>query len=215
MPDNVKRFETVDDRTFRLRLDRAYNPAWFTANQLGRERRPAAWAPRVEPRGTRQPPGKAFARLLRHAERLSVVRHRPAVEDRLRPLEDRTVAAPPARSRSSPTGSTPARTEPHLDRVVFKPFTTADSEIQRAALRRRRLRLHPAVRHGPGRRSSRTGATASSPGTAGRSPTSSYNFDHPTTGPMLRQLYVRQAVQHLIDQTRPRPGRLARHRRPR
>src|SRR5262249_48801814 len=34
MPDNTAKFTTVNDTTFKLDLTRAYNPDWFTANQL-------------------------------------------------------------------------------------------------------------------------------------------------------------------------------------
>ena len=34
LPDNIARFETVSDTEFKLHLTKAYNPDWFTANQL-------------------------------------------------------------------------------------------------------------------------------------------------------------------------------------
>ena len=88
---------------------------------------------------------------------------------------------------------------PHLDRVVLKPFTTADSEFnvlraggvdygyippsvmaQSAKFKERGYRIDPwegwAVTY------------------------IVLNFQHPTAGPLLRQAYLRQALQHLIDQ---------------
>ncbi|MGW7244955.1 peptide ABC transporter substrate-binding protein [Streptomyces decoyicus] len=194
MPDDVKAFETVDDHTFRLRLDRAYNPAWFTANELQDfVALPVhAWNP------GHQSPERAFARLMRHARQFS--------EFATDPLW-RTVNGPWRIEKWTTSGQVslvPNRTyrgpdRPHLDRVVLKPFTTADSEFnvlraggvdygyippsvmaQSAKFKERGYRIDPwegwAVTY------------------------IVLNFQHPTAGPLLRQAYLRQALQHLIDQ---------------
>ncbi|WP_328743128.1 peptide ABC transporter substrate-binding protein [Streptomyces caniferus] len=194
MPDDVTAFETVDDRTFRLRLDRAYNPAWFTANELQDfVALPAhAWNP------GHQSPERTFARLMRHAGQFSRFATDPlwkTVDGPWR-IEKWTtggqVSLVPNRSYRGPD-------RPHLDRVVLKPFTTADSEFnvlraggvdygyippavmaQSATFEERGYRLDPwegwAVTY------------------------IVLNFQHPTAGPLLRQAYLRQALQHLIDQ---------------
>ncbi|MFJ9407751.1 peptide ABC transporter substrate-binding protein [Streptomyces sp. NPDC101393] len=194
MPDDVKAFEIVDARTFRLRLDRAYNPAWFTANEL--ENFVAlpehAWNPRHEG------PKKAFARLMHHARQFSEFGTDPLWK---------TVNGPWTIEKWSTSGQVSlvpnkkyrGPDTPHLDRVVFKPFTTADSEFnvlraggvdygyippsvmaQASKFRERGYRIDPwegwAVTY------------------------IVLNFHHPTAGPLLRQAYLRQALQHLIDQ---------------
>ncbi|WP_327705926.1 peptide ABC transporter substrate-binding protein [Streptomyces decoyicus] len=194
MPDDVKAFETVDDHTFRLRLDRAYNPAWFTANELQDfVALPVhAWNP------GHQSPERAFARLMRHARQFSKFATDPLWQTVNGPwrIEKWTtsgqVSLVPNRKYRGPD-------RPHLDRVVLKPFTTADSAFnvlraggvdygyippsvmaQSAKFKERGYRIDPwegwAVTY------------------------IVLNFQHPTAGPLLRQAYLRQALQHLIDQ---------------
>ncbi|MEU9112863.1 peptide ABC transporter substrate-binding protein [Streptomyces sp. NPDC048483] len=194
MPDDVNAFESVDDRTFRLRLDRGYNPAWFTANELqDAVALPAhAWNP------GHQDPKKAFSRLLRHAKRFSHFATDPLWKTVNGPwtVEKWTtsgqVSLIPNRKYRGPD-------KPHLDRVVLKPFTTADSEFnvlraggvdygyippsvmaQSAKFKEMGYRIDPwegwAVTY------------------------IVLNYHHPTAGPLLRQSYLRQALQHLIDQ---------------
>ncbi|WFB07265.1 peptide ABC transporter substrate-binding protein [Streptomyces sp. LX-29] len=194
LPDNVRRFETLDDRTVRLRLDRAYNPVWFTANQL-QSITPLprhAWNPDGED------PRTAFARLLRHAKQLS----RFATD----PLW-RTVDGPWRIERWSTSGRVslvpnPRYTgpdKPHLDRVVFRPFTTADSEFN--VLRSGDIDygyIPPAVMA-----ASKTFTELGyriDPWEGWAITYIVLNFHHPTAGPLLRQTYLRQALQHLIDQ---------------
>ncbi|UQA91743.1 peptide ABC transporter substrate-binding protein [Streptomyces halobius] len=194
MPEDVKAFETVDDRTFRLRLDRAYNPAWFTANELQDfVALPAhAWNPR------HQGPKETFARLMRHARQFSKFATDPLWKTVNGPwtIEEWNtsgqVSLIPNKEYRGPD-------KPHLDRVILKPFTTADSEFnvlraggvdygyippsvmaQSAKFKEMGYRIDPwegwAITY------------------------IVLNFHHPTAGPLLRQTYLRQALQHLIDQ---------------
>ncbi|WP_245689729.1 peptide ABC transporter substrate-binding protein [Streptomyces chattanoogensis] len=194
MPDDVKKFEITGDRTFRLRLDRAYNPAWFTANELQDVvALPVhAWNPGHEG------PKKTFARLMRHARRFSRFATDPLWK---------TVNGPWTVEKWTTSGQvslTPNKKyrgpdTPHLDRVILKPFTTADSEFnvlraggvdygyippsvmaRSAAFKQLGYRIDPwegwAVTY------------------------IVLNYHHPAAGPLLRQSYLRQALQHLIDQ---------------
>ncbi|MEU8822945.1 peptide ABC transporter substrate-binding protein [Streptomyces sp. NPDC048636] len=194
LPDNIKRFRTVDDHTFQLRLDRAYNPAWFTANQLlyftplPRH----AWDPREED------PKKVFARLTRHAEQLSRFATDPLWKTVNGPwrIEKWTtsgqVALVPNRRYSGPD-------RPHLDRVVLKPFTTADSEFN--VLRSGGVDygyIPPSVMAQS--KDFRELGYRVDPWEGWAITYLVLNFNHPTAGPLLRQSYLRQALQHLIDQ---------------
>ncbi|MFF2921316.1 peptide ABC transporter substrate-binding protein [Streptomyces celluloflavus] len=194
MPDDVTAFETVDDRTFRLRLDRAYNPAWFTGNQLDSflALPVHAWNPRNED------PKTAFARLTQHAKQFSQFATDPLWKTVNGPWTiekwntSGQVSLVPNKNYRGPD-------KPHLDRVVFKPFTTADSEFnvlraggvdygyippsvmaQSAKFKEMGYRIDPwdgwAITY------------------------IVLNFNHPTAGPLLRQSYLRQALQYLIDQ---------------
>ena len=108
MPDDVKAFEIVDARTFRLRLDRAYNPAWFTANEL--ENFVAlpehAWNPR--PRGPEDRPSRGSCTTpvsSRNSART------PCGRPSTGPGRSRN-GAPRGRCRWSPTRNTGGRTHP-------------------------------------------------------------------------------------------------------
>ncbi|MFG2531273.1 peptide ABC transporter substrate-binding protein [Streptomyces sp. NPDC048516] len=194
MPDDVKAFETVDDRTFRLRLDRAYNPAWFTANELQDfVALPVhAWNP------GHQSPERVFARLMRHARQLSAFATDPlwkTVNGPWRIAQWTTsgqVSLVPNRAYRGPD-------RPHLDRVVLKPFTTADSEFN--VLRAGGIDygyIPPSVMARSAQFKERGYRIDPWEGWA-----ITYivlNFQHPTAGPLLRQAYLRQALQYLIDQ---------------
>ncbi|OPF72604.1 peptide ABC transporter substrate-binding protein [Streptomyces antioxidans] len=194
LPDNVKRFQTLDDRTFRLRLDRAYNPAWFTANQLlyftplPRH----AWNPDDED------PKKVFARLTQHAKKLSAFATDPLWKTVNGPWKIRQwatsgqVALEPNTRYSGPD-------RPHLDRVVFKPFTTADSEFN--VLRSGGVDygyIPPSVM-AQSKKFQEMGYRVD-PWEGWAITYLVLNFNHPTAGPLLRQTYLRQALQLLIDQ---------------
>ncbi|WP_310719826.1 peptide ABC transporter substrate-binding protein [Streptomyces lydicus] len=194
MPDDVKEFETVDDRTFRLRLDRAYNPTWFTANELQDfVALPVhAWNPGNES------PRRAFARLMRHAEQFSRFATDPlwkTVDGPWR-IEKWTtsgqVSLVPNRAYRGPD-------KPRLDRVVLKPFTTADSEFN--VLRAGGVDygyLPPAVM-AQSRQFKERGYRID-PWEGWAVTYLVLNFHHPTVGALLRQDYLRQALQRLIDQ---------------
>lgn len=181
MPDNVKRFEAVDDHTVRLHLSRAYNPDWFTANQLTLMRAlpQHAWDAKTEGGKigdwdrTKDGAKTVFARLTRHAKSLGSYGSDPLWKTVNGPWklagwrDSGQVTIVPNEKYTGPKSQ-----RPHLDKVVFKPFTTADSEYNvlrsgastTATSRRRWWRR---------RRSSRRRATVSIRGRAGRRRTSS------------------------------------------
>ncbi|MGY1438199.1 peptide ABC transporter substrate-binding protein [Streptomyces reniochalinae] len=194
LPDNVERFQVLDDHTFRLRLDRSYNPAWFTADQLEyfKPLPRHAWSKKGED------PKKVFKRLLTHAKQLSKFDSDPLWKTTMGPwrVEKWTasghVSLVPNKRYAGPD-------KPHLDRVVLKPFTTASSEFnvlraggldygyippsvmaQSAHFKETGYRIDPWESWG---------VTYLVP-----------NLNHPETGPLMRQRYVRRALQSLIDQ---------------
>ncbi|UKY53870.1 peptide ABC transporter substrate-binding protein [Streptomyces inhibens] len=194
MPDDVKAFEIVDDRTFRLRLDRAYNPTWFTANELQDfVALPVhAWNP------GHQSPRQAFARLMRHAKRFSAFATDPLWKTVNGPwrIEKWTTSG---RVSLIPNKKYRGPDTPHLDRVVLKPFTTADSEfnVLRAG----------GVDYGYIPPSVMAQSTKFKEMGYRIDPWEGWavtyivlNYHHPTAGPLLRQDYLRQALQRLIDQ---------------
>ncbi|UNS99181.1 peptide ABC transporter substrate-binding protein [Streptomyces tubbatahanensis] len=194
LPDNVETFQVLDDHTFRLRLDRAYNPAWFTADQLEyfKPLPRHAWSKKGED------PKKVFKRLLSHAKQLSKFDSDPLWKTTMGPwrIEKWTasghVSLVPNKRYGGPD-------KPHLDRVVLKPFTTASSEFN--VLRAGGLDygyIPPSV----------MAQSAHFKETGYRiDPWESWgitylvpNLNHPETGPLMRQRYLRRALQSLIDQ---------------
>ncbi|GAA0464224.1 peptide ABC transporter substrate-binding protein [Streptomyces olivaceiscleroticus] len=194
MPDDVERFDVIGERTFRLRLSRAYNPTWFTANELQNfTALPAhAWNPHDES------PKAVFARLLQHAEQLSQFATDPLWK---------TVDGPWTIAKWNTSGQVTlvpnkkyrGPDKPHLDRVVLKPFTTSESEfnvlraggvdygyIPPSVMERSDTFEELGYRIDPWEGWAITYLVL--------------NFHHPVAGPMLRQDYLRQALQHLIDQ---------------
>ncbi|MFG3253395.1 peptide ABC transporter substrate-binding protein [Streptomyces sp. NPDC048172] len=193
-PDNVKKFQILDDHRFRMRLDRAYNPDWFTANQLDKFKPLPrhAWNPKGES------PKKTFKRLFHHAKQLSKFGTDPLWK---------TVAGPWRIESWSPSGRVSlvpnkrygGPDKPHLDRFVLKPFTTAGSEFN--VLRAGGLDygyIPPSVMAQAGH-FKETGyrvAPWDSWGITYLVP----NLNHPTKGALFRQRYLRRALQSLIDQ---------------
>ncbi|MEK8172682.1 ABC transporter substrate-binding protein [Streptomyces sp. M19] len=89
--------------------------------------------------------------------------------------------------------------KPHLDRVVLKPFTTADSEFN--VLRSGGVDygyIPPSV-IAKSAEFTRLGYRID-PWEGWAITYVVLNFNHPTAGPLLRQTYLRQALQRLIDQ---------------
>ncbi|MFF9896923.1 peptide ABC transporter substrate-binding protein [Streptomyces longispororuber] len=208
MPDNVKRFETLGDHAVRLRLSRAYNPDWFTANQLTLMRAlpQHAWDATSDggrigdfdrsPEGARA----VFARLTRHAKRLGSYGSDPLWKTVNGPWklagwrDNGQVTLVPNERFTGPRSQ-----RPHLDKVVFKPFTTAGSEYN--VLRSGGVDygyIPPSVLAQKERFEDRGYRVDPWEGWAATYIVHNFNSTH--AGPLLRQLYVRQALQHLVDQ---------------
>jgi peptide/nickel transport system substrate-binding protein len=223
-PDNVKTATALDATTVRLSLNGAYNPIWFTYNELSQiTPLPLAWdrtslsAPAPRP-GSRHLPdatasgAKAVYNFLNtEATRLASYASSPvwSVVDGPWKLvgltTEGTAAFVPNARFSGPD-------RPHLAKLVELAFTSAESEFSV-------LRAGPA-RGGPGSSSGDQISVGYVPDNdlpqSGALRSEGYqlvdwypfqfdyfepNFNNPTVGPILRQLYFRQAFQHLVDQT--------------
>ncbi|MEV0321432.1 peptide ABC transporter substrate-binding protein [Streptomyces sp. NPDC050658] len=208
MPDNVKRFETVGDHTVRLHLSRAYNPDWFTANQLTLMRAlpQHAWGAKTEGGKvadwdrTKAGAKAVFARLTRHAKSLGSYGTDPLWKTVNGPWklagwrDNGQVTIVPNEKYTGPKSQ-----RPHLDKVVFKPFTTADSEYN--VLRSGGVDygyIPPSVMAQKERFEEKGYRVDPWEGWAVTYIV--YNFNSTHAGPVMDQLYVRQAMQHLVDQ---------------
>ncbi len=206
IPDSITEFKAVDDKTFTLVFDQAYNPDWYTANQLTYvvPLPHAAWS-RLSESGevgdhdrTQEGAQQVFDYLTGQAKQIADYNNDPlwkTVNGPFKLKEFTTGGQVTLVKNDKYTGPDAA----HLDQVVFKPFTSADAEFnvlqsggvdygymtsanlgQRSVLEAKNYRVEPwrgwAITYIP------------------------YNFTNPQVGPIFSQLYVRQAIQRSVDQ---------------
>lgn len=206
IPDNIKRFEAVDDKTFKLTFTKAYNPDFLVANQLtliypmpqhvwdktsddsevGNYDRQEASAIKV------------FDYLFDEAEDMSTYDSNPLWEVVDGPY---TVKSWSDSGKVELTANTKytGDDDPSIDDVAFLPFTSADAEMN-------------VVRSGDVDYGYITSAQLESqeqftnlgyeirPWSGWSITYMPYNFANPEMGKVFEQLYVRQALQHGIDQ---------------
>jgi peptide/nickel transport system substrate-binding protein len=222
-PDNVVSWRAINPTTVQLRLNASYNPFWFTYNELSQiTPLPIAWdrtslsspapapteanLPDTTPAGARS----VYNFLNGQATRVASYAASPiwSVVDgpwKLASLtSDGTATFEPNPSYSGPQ-------KPHLARFVELPFTSSAAEFSV-------LRAGQAA-GGPGSSGQQISVGYVPSNDLPQQPTlrgqgyqliRNYpfgfnyiepNFNNPRVGPILRQLYFRQAFQHLIDQT--------------
>jgi peptide/nickel transport system substrate-binding protein len=206
LPDNITAFTAKDDRTFEFTLDKAYSPDWFTANQLTNVRPlpQAAWdkssadGPVGDLDRTEAGAQQVFDYLVTQAKDLPSYSTNPLwkVVNGPYTVEEFTTGGQVTLVKNAKyTGPDASK----LDKVSFKPFTSADAEFnvlqtsgvdygylasanlnQRSSLEQKGYTIQPwkgwAITYIP------------------------YNFNNPQAGPIFKQLYVRQAIQHAVDQ---------------
>jgi peptide/nickel transport system substrate-binding protein len=222
-PDNVVSWTALSPSTIQLRLNASYNPLWFTYNELSQiTPLPMAWdrtsltAPAPAPTAAGLPDTTTagatavYNFLNGQATQVSGYASSPvwSVVDgpwKLASLtSDGTATFVPNRSYSGPD-------RPHLAKFVELPFTSAAAEfsVLRAG----------SARGGPGTSGQQVSVGYVPDNDLPQQPalrTQGYqlvkdfpfgfdyfepNFNNPVVGPILRQLYFRQAFQHLVDQT--------------
>jgi peptide/nickel transport system substrate-binding protein len=206
LPDNVKAVQVQNASTFTLMLDRAYSPIWFEANQLS-QLMPIpqhAW----DKTSTSGPVGDfdttasgakaVYDFLIGEAKQQSTYATNPLWQVVDGPWKlsgyrtDGYAAFVPNRSYSGPVKA-------KLDRFVEQPFTTEQAELN--------VLRSGGIDYGYLQQSEVSQAKTIEGQGYTFSPWVSwginympFNFAHPTAGPIFKQLYVRQAMQMLIDQ---------------
>ncbi len=221
-PDNVVSWKAVGPRTVRLKLNRSYNPIWFTDNELSQiTPLPMAW-------DTVCPPGdfcakipaqpdthpvwarRVYAFLNQQAKNLSTYASSPiwSIVDGPWKLKQLT-ASGQATFVPNPKYDGPNR--PKLAKFVELPFTSETAEFSV-------LRAGTAKGNGGGSEPQISVGfvpdtdvpQASQLRSQGYRLSDFYpygfdyfepNFNNPVMGPVLRQLYFRQAFQHLVNQS--------------
>lgn len=208
LPDNIARFETVSDAEFKLHLTKAYNPDWFTANQLAFYVTPipqAAWDKESadgkvgDYDRTTDGAKKVFKYLTGEAGKLSEYASNPLWKMADGPFtvkEFTTTGQVTLAKNPKYTGTDTA----HLDSVTFKPFTSSDAELNVLRSGGVDYGYLPPLAVSQQKTIENNGYQVKSwPGWAiSYIP---YNFNNPAMGAVFKQLYVRQAVQMSIDQT--------------
>jgi peptide/nickel transport system substrate-binding protein len=222
-PDNVVSWKALSPTTVQLHLNASYNPFWFTYNELSQiTPLPIAWdrtsltAKAPSPTAANLPDTTTagaravYAFLNGQATKVAGYASSPvwSVVDgpwKLTSLtSDGTATFVPNRSYSGPQ-------KPHLAKFVELPFTSAAAEF--SVLKAGQASGGPAssgeqISVGyvpdndlPQQPSLRAQGYQLVPDYPFGFDYFEPNFNNPKVGPILRQLYFRQAFQHLVDQT--------------
>jgi peptide/nickel transport system substrate-binding protein len=222
-PDNVLSWKALGPATIQLDLNASYNPLWFTNNELSQiTPLPMAWdrtsltakapAPTAAhlPDTTSAGARAVYSFLNDQAKTISGYATSPvwSVVDGPWTLSsltsDGTATFVPNKSYSGPN-------KPHLATFVELPFTSATAEFS--------VLKAGSARGGPGHSGQQISVGYVPDNDLPQQPAlraQGYqlvkdfpfgfdyfepNFNNPAVGPILRQLYFRQAFQHLVDQT--------------
>lgn len=192
MPDDVTGIHVVDGHTFTLDLDKTYNPGWFTANQLTliTPLPRHAWAQDPDPR-------KTFDHLVAQSKQLGSYATNPLWKVVDGPFALESFSSSQITLVKNPRYG--GRDGAHLDKITFLTFTSSAAEYnvllaggvdygyvpttnlgQKPTLESMGYRIEPwngwSITYIP------------------------YNFNNPALGKVFQQLYVRQAIQHAVDQ---------------
>jgi peptide/nickel transport system substrate-binding protein len=202
----VKQVQVVNDRSFTLVLDRAYSPIWFTGNQLS-QLMPIpqhVWDKKSAdgPVGNwDQTPAGAKAvydYLIGEAKKPSSYATNPlwqVVDGPWKLSEYRTdgyAAFVPNTRYSGPV-------KPKLDKFVEQPFTTGQAELNVLRSGGVDYGYIPQSEVAQAKALEAQGYTFS-PWVSWGINYMPFNFANPKVGPIFKQLYIRQAIQMLIDQ---------------
>jgi peptide/nickel transport system substrate-binding protein len=192
MPDNVTGFHIVDDHTFTLTMDKTYNPGWFTANQLAliTPLPQHAWAKDPDPR-------KAFDYLVAQSKQLGAYNTNPLWKVVDGPFTLESFSSSQITLAKNPRYSGPDAA--HLDKITFLTFTSSAAEYN--------VLLAGGVDYGyvPTTNLGQKGKLESlgyrvEPWNGWSITYIPYNFNNPALGKAFQQLYLRQAIQHAVDQ---------------
>jgi peptide/nickel transport system substrate-binding protein len=206
IPDNITAFHAVDAHTFTLTLDKAYNSDWFTANQLSLilPLPQQAWdrtaADAAVGDADRTPAGakQVFDYLVGEAKKLDEYATNPLwkVADGPFTLAGFTASGEVTLVKNPRyTGTDTA----HLDSVKFATFTSSSAEYNVLRAGGVDYGYVPTSNLGQGTKLEAQGYRIS-PWNGWSITYVPYNFNNPALGKAFSQLYVRQAIQHAVDQ---------------
>jgi peptide/nickel transport system substrate-binding protein len=206
-PDNVQSFKTLSPSSFQLTLKRAYNPQWFSTNELSTLMPfPQQTWDKTSASGkvgnydqTQAGAKKVFSYLLSQARSLNTYSSNPLWQ---------TVDGPFHLKSFSTRGDVDLAPNPHysgspkpkIKELVERPFTSDTTQFNS-------LLAGTGLTYGfiPGQDTKEMKAVEAQ---GYRTFNLLYyginyivlNFNSPSAGPLFRQLYIRQALQHLVNQ---------------
>jgi peptide/nickel transport system substrate-binding protein len=207
MPDNVTEVATPDDKTVELTFDKVYNPEWLQASQLTLiVPLPAhAWAKTADDEEpdpalaeTDEGAKEIFDYLVTQSEDLSTYESNPLWQTINGPysLTGFTDAGQVELTKNDKYDGDDAAS---IDTVNLLPYTSTDAEVNAVRSGAVDYGYIPTTGLDAPEQYEQLDYTIEP--WAGWSITYlPYNFNHPELGPVYRQLYVRQALQHLVDQ---------------
>ena len=204
LPDNLTGYKIISPTTIELSLKSAYSPDWFTDNELSQiTPLPLAWdKTSATAKGSCATSVSScpavYKYLYAQSQQASSYATSPlwqVVDGPWRLASYQTTGY--SVFKPNPRYSGPVK--PKLSEFVEEPFTTESAELN--VLRSGRLSVGylPVTDIGQKQLIAGSGYTLSAWLDAGIN-YFPYNFNNPTAGPIFRQLYFRQAVQHLINQ---------------
>ncbi|MEV6902522.1 peptide ABC transporter substrate-binding protein [Amycolatopsis sp. NPDC051372] len=206
MPDNIKAFHAVDDHTFTLTLDKPYNADWFTANQLSLVvpmpqkawDRTSAGGPvgdfDRDPAGAKQ----VFDFLVGQAKQLGTYSANPLWKVVNGPFTlGGFTAAGQVTLNKNPKYTGPDAAK--LDTVQFLTFTSSSAEYNVLRAGGVDYGYVPTTNLGQSPKLEAQGYRIE-PWNGWSITYSPFNFNNPQLGAAFKQLYVRQALQHAVDQ---------------
>jgi peptide/nickel transport system substrate-binding protein len=205
MPDNVTSVSTPNQSTVVFQLNAAYNPTWFTDDQLSELSafpqkawdKESASGPVGNYDETTAGAAAVYKYLSGQASNVATYSTNPLWK---------VVNGPWVLQSYQPNGPdvfTPNpqySPKPHIDKLVIDTYTTDTAEFN-ALLAGNQLNIGSIPTQDLGEQSRVTAAGYTyAPSWIYQISFVNLNFDNPVTGPLVRQLYIRQALQHLMDE---------------
>ncbi len=207
IPDNIRSVDYVSPTVFILHLDRSYSQQWYTDNQLTEIFPLPAQAWDKTSAGSKTgnyaatPAGakKVFQFLYGQSEKLSTYATNPLWQvvdgpwhlTGYEPTTGRTVLSV-NRHYSGPE-------KPHLDHVVLATFTSDTAEVDQLRSGTIDYGWIPYSDLGMRHYFTTHGYTVA-PWAPDYFQSAEFGYTSPRYGPLVRQLYIRQALQHLVNQ---------------
>lgn len=205
-PDNIEKFEVIDDSTFALTTTQPYSTSWFVDNQLNRlvPLPQHAWAKESAdgPIGDtdRDPEGakKIFDFLVQASKDTASYATNPLWKTTSGPWS-LTAYQPGGEVKFTPSQGYTGPDKPKLTELTYRPFTGDDAEFNVLRSGGIDVGYIPAGNLNQRKQIESRGYTVS-PWNGWSITYMPFNFNNPTSGPIFKQKPVRQAMQKLIDQ---------------